>query len=324
MSTTRITPLRAAALATAALLSAASGGCRPTDGSGPSVVALLVIRQDRIAEDTVFEILPLTLRTDSAYRAITGWEVPGARDVVRGDSILRVHPRYAVFRRGERIGSVVVDTVVQDHFDCSELFVGKGQVTWEVPTGPAPSGEAVWRQGSVGGEEVDYGLSALVALDDRAPALDTQHRSIPGSAALTADQRSLLVDEAGRRLAEQAGAEAGSEVDVRSLVSYDLDGDGTDEHLLVAGSRGDDRWHSVVLAGHLQDGAWVPLLAESRSEEPDAWGDGYRLLDVLDLDGDAVPEVVFEVGGYEATSYRIFRFTGDAFEEVFSEVLYGC
>lgn len=292
---------------------------------GETVVALLVSRDDRIAGDTIFEVLPLARYADGAYRTVVGWEIPGDADVLRGDSLLAVHRRYAVFRKGRQVGSMVVDSVVRDDFECSELPVGKGTATVEAGAFGAVQPTVPMIRGRMGGREVRYGLTVLLALDERAPAVDTQGRSIPDPAALRPDQRSLLVEEATRRVAEQAGQEGGPGVDVRSLTSYDFDGDGTYEHLVVVGATDrEGRSHSVVLAGRFRDGRWMPLLAESRSEAPDSWGDGYRLLDVMDLDGDSVPEIVFEVRGYEATSYGIYGFTGEGFEQAFSEVLFGC
>ena len=54
------------------------------------------------------------------------------------------------------------------------------------------------------------------------------------------------------------------------------------------------------------------------------WKGDYRFLDAMDIDGDKVPELVFEVKGYEATSYAIYKLVNGRFQEVLLLAAYGC
>jgi hypothetical protein len=66
------------------------------------------------------------------------------------------------------------------------------------------------------------------------------------------------------------------------------------------------------------------ILKLNNTNAKDAWGAGYSLFDVLDIDGDGNNEIIFEVGYYESTGFEIYKLINNQFKQVLSVVPWGC
>jgi hypothetical protein len=47
-------------------------------------------------------------------------------------------------------------------------------------------------------------------------------------------------------------------------------------------------------------------------------------VDALDIDVDGLPELIFEVRGYESTGYQIYHLEKDGYKLVFEDTTSGC
>jgi hypothetical protein len=66
------------------------------------------------------------------------------------------------------------------------------------------------------------------------------------------------------------------------------------------------------------------LQTHFRQNDLDSWGAGYSLLDILDVDGDGINEIIFEIAGYETTELAIYKLIDGKFEQVLIAFLWGC
>jgi hypothetical protein len=73
-----------------------------------------------------------------------------------------------------------------------------------------------------------------------------------------------------------------------------------------------------------QNKVMTDLLKVNNTNALDAWGAGYSLFDVLDIDGDGTNELIFEVGYYESTGFEIYKLINNQFKQVLSVVPWGC
>ncbi|MDD4968640.1 MAG: hypothetical protein PHT07_04340 [Paludibacter sp.] len=69
---------------------------------------------------------------------------------------------------------------------------------------------------------------------------------------------------------------------------------------------------------------FTDILTLNNKNEIDAWGAGYELFDVMDIDGDGNNELIFEVGYYESTGFEIYKLENDQFKQVLSVIPWGC
>jgi hypothetical protein len=81
---------------------------------------------------------------------------------------------------------------------------------------------------------------------------------------------------------------------------------------------------SGIFVLNIEGGEVIPLLNEGMENRPSSWGNGYELQDVLDIDGDKIPELIFETKGYESTGYDIYKLENNKYIRVFSDTTYGC
>jgi len=68
----------------------------------------------------------------------------------------------------------------------------------------------------------------------------------------------------------------------------------------------------------------VDMLQLNNTNEIDAWGDGYKLFDLLDIDGDGKNEIIFEIGYYESTGFEIYKLVDNQYKLVLSVIPWGC
>ena len=288
------------------------------------VIGLFVVRHDLATGDTALQILPIATGSGGEVRPVRFFPRREG-EKAEADSLLKVHPAYEVFRRGERIASFRVDEVVRAPFYCSELQVGQGRAELgkDVSALVRDSAALSWST-SVDGQPTRPRLTLLLALDASARAVGTQSRSRPLDVPLSEDETSTLTEAAFRALVSSGGAVERERVRIEDRRAYDFDLDGVPEHVVVAAADPGRGRRTVLLAGRFRGGRWLPLAGRGHINSRVDWGRGVRLLDVLDLDGDAIPEVVIEIGGYEAFRYEVLAYTAEGLEPVFSEVLFGC
>lgn len=123
--------------------------------------------------------------------------------------------------------------------------------------------------------------------------------------------------------------------EVDQIVVADLDGDGDTEALVVFGdeseSEGDvvDPGFSGLLLINTESGAsttiaksFIPLsFAEDADEAEIASFDSYRVLDVADLNGDGLMEIIVHTWYYEGAGVNIYTYDGSTVTEVITS---GC
>lgn len=291
-----------------------------------TIIALLIIRNDNIRKSISKEILLIGQHSKGKYEDVSWWDNSEKKMISQRKALLSKYKSFTVYDRGEIFDSVQIDKTELQDFDCEELSVGIGDSN----SGPSKKlieslSDAPVFYGSKSGRKISYQIKTFIAINSDSPAAITQRNSSPKPFKLSEEQFKQLKSFAKKYLVQKNAEIKEDEVKIETFLSYDFNNDGIIEHILVAKVENDKTKESSVFVVKFSGNDIVPLLNESLSNEPSSWGNGYSFLDVIDIDGDAIPEIIFEVKGYESTGYEIYHFNKDGyFEKTYSTVTYGC
>lgn len=164
----------------------------------------------------------------------------------------------------------------------------------------------------------------------RVPDLDT---------ILTAAQRTTILDRADELLPPlpepdtirqdgeimEVNFTPDDSLHLEQSAAVDLEGDGTTEFLAVAKQSVNHItgtiYDSAVLVGRISGSRWEELFV--RVDTTDLPSPGYRLVEVIDVNGDNFSDLVLERLGYEGHIYLLFAYRDEGFVRV-ADVGYGC
>jgi hypothetical protein len=106
---------------------------------------------------------------------------------------------------------------------------------------------------------------------------------------------------------------------------YDFNKDTYDEYVLGTGINTDSIVVSIVSILNINDSGNINSIYELKNEESNSsWGEGHRIIDLIDIDNDGILEFIIEFSGYEIVEYQIYKFINNTFKKVFSGASYGC
>lgn len=270
------------------------------------------------------EVLPLAFTENQAYYNAAGHE--DSNSISRREKLLSYHSSFDVFVDTFSTAQFEVDSVVTTSYLCSELKAGRGHL--------ADSSRIDSNQVGIYGEVARlsqkdrvHHLGMGIAINRDSTGGDSTkslRRGLGRDTSLT-ESKYVAFRELGRHYLEvEADSVIETDIHLETITSVDFERDGTTEYLVVAKRKSDNGTHSVAFAGRFTDSGWVELFRDSRASRPSAWGNGLSLMQVVDLDRNNVPEVVFKVGGYEAFSYEIYQYEDGRLAKVFDWTPYGC
>ncbi|KAF1083459.1 MAG: hypothetical protein GQF41_0237 [Candidatus Rifleibacterium amylolyticum] len=123
-----------------------------------------------------------------------------------------------------------------------------------------------------------------------------------------------------------------AEPEIQQLVRVDLDGDGSEEVLIVAGNADSSRpvffenTYSLVLFRRLVAGKVITEVLHQHYYHEDSEGmadspSGYKTVFAVDINGDGSLELILRGSYYEGFWYEIYEFTGKGLKKVLSDGL---
>lgn len=300
------------------------------DGTEP-VLALFSLKKGSVDlteevpnPEARLEVLPLAFIEDQTYYEAAGHE--DAELESRREKLLSLHSSFDVFVDTFSTAQFEVDSVVTTSYLCSELQAGRGHLT--------DSSRIDTSQNDVYGEVARLsqndrvhrlGMGVAIGRDSIGGDTTMKRRRAPYKDSSLTESKYVAFRELGRHYMEvRADSVVESDVKLETVTPVDFEHDGITEYIVVAKQRSDDGTQSVAFAGRFANSRWVELFQDSRDNRPSAWGNGLNLLQVLDIDGNNIPEVVFQVGGYEAFSYEIYEYRDGGLIKVFDQTPYGC
>ncbi|MCP4399217.1 MAG: hypothetical protein GY801_18185 [bacterium] len=293
----------------------------PLWGEDNALFAILVIREDRILNETTEELFLLGQRQAETYIPLTN--LPGSEETRR--TLLNQYQDYIIFKHGQEVAQMNIEHIVLRPFDCFDEVVGVG--TSNVPPDMREVYEWDWplaMSGSDHGKRFDYRFNTYLTLNISSPLRTTQQHALP--LPLLLDPRvgaQLLQLAESQMLQTYDGKYPLQTIDLVKYHAYDFEGDGTIEHLVtfsVTYAKFDVFIGSGVLVFHLDNGNIIPLLQSFSDKYLPARG----FVDVLDLTGDAIPEIILKTQGYESIGFDVYTLKKKKFDEIFSFFGWGC
>lgn len=287
-------------------------------------LSVLNVREDLIHKTTTNEILLFAQFSKGKYKVVSHWDNNIKDMISQRKSILEKHKKFKVYRHGELLGELTVSEVHTAPFDCEELFVGSSHenIIHEVKKYESNTSETFGGFNQNG--KFEYKNTRFLAINSDSPSIQTQQRSRPLSTVVPENTKNLINKYAANALVKQNNQIKETDIKITTLLSYDFNNDSNAEYLVVAKGENDNTKQSGIFVLKIEGSKVIPLLNKGIANRPSSWGNGYELLDVLDIDGDKIPELIFETKGYESTGYDIYKLKNNKYIIVFSDITYGC
>lgn len=249
---------------------------------------------------------------------------------------------FTIFKRGDEIGKFNVAKIERGGLNCYGFWAGVGNCTI--------SDSLLKALGSEHSNAENYTDQPvfLTALNSSSGAVKTQIHSAPLKTTLSEIQKKKLLEIARQKYQDQkVDQKFLKNMKIEKSISYDLDGDGTIEHFLKTSIETiDTEYAEAIETGNSTDSTpyihedtkimliWARIDGQNVTTIPisakegkfDVWENAYDLVDVLDIDGDTIPEVVFvaEIAQIEYAGFQIYQFINGKFQLVYFGAGSGC
>jgi len=310
----------------------------PAD-SASTVFGLLYVKDNNCADQIVTELYPICKFSNGKFEEVSIQTDSGH---CCPDFILRKVKDFTVFESGSVIGRFEVSEVGIGGYDCSDILVGRGTTDIPNTTLRAKSEDKFEEVNELrAGELLSYKQKRLSSQNLVPKAVGAQNLARPLDKILTKKQVNNLIELAKKKYEEtNDGVRFLDSIRVEISKSYDLDGDAKIEQLFVTSAKiehiikgkcesGDTSWREeselrLTLWVQLDDSQYKLISHSIDKKVSDSWDESYEFIDLLDIDGNNIPELIMESYGYEYYSFQVYRFSRGKFELVFDGAGYGC
>ncbi len=290
-----------------------------------TLLAILNVREDLVKKRTTEEILLIGKSSDGKYEVVSHWDNRKKIMISQRDVLLKKFNKFRVYRRGAVIKEIVVTKVFTDSFDCEELIVGTGESkNMDIGINKHKSNNYEISSGFNQHGNFKYKNTRFIAINSNSSSIKTQSKSIPIRYKIKKDTKKQIYDYVSKELLHKNTEIREGDIKITTLLGYNLNKDNKTDYLVVAKAENSKTKESGIFVLNILKNHITSLLNEGMVNSPSSWGNGYELLDVLDLDGDTIPELIFETKGYESTGYEVFKLENNQFLKVFSDTIYGC
>lgn len=242
--------------------------------------------------------------------------------------ILLENRKFHIYKYGGKLASVDMKGVTYDSFACTQLLTGipKQNPVLNKSLYSHIQGYTQFRQG----EEIDQSFTYFLALN----------KNIEGSNVLNrlpykpSKQKMEMIESAIKKSLNHTLMERESDQESVDL-NFSMDTTNTQyysnvitpskkAYLITSFHQDTDSCLSSTIVFEQNGDELNPVLELSEINSLYSWGSGYSLLDVLDIDGDGVNELIFEIAGYETTGLEIYKLVNGKFELAMTVFLWGC
>jgi hypothetical protein len=114
------------------------------------------------------------------------------------------------------------------------------------------------------------------------------------------------------------------DVKINQVLAFNLTKDNSVQYVVEAKVANDKIKFAGIYVVQLIGADVKELFSVDKSNDPESWGNGYSFLDALDIDADGIPELIFELRGWESTGYQIYHLDKDGYMLVFHDTISGC
>lgn len=309
-----------------------------------NLVALLLVNKDNLSNEFRGEIYPLALLLNDRYLEMVHDVTPEIQNNIPHERILQLNDQrivtnainnFTVISNQQKLGEFQVARPVVSQFSCSSMITGQGSFLGET------SLQTIFEQisleqsdgfnGWIGDQQFDQTWRTAIAVS-QAPAL-SQPPAVSEADLARYRQAALALGQAAITQVAQGQPILGEAV-VESMQVVDLDQDGSPEIFskIKQGSAANaDSSQQPSPTGFAA--VWFtekegkPQLLETTQAAvglAETQPFPYDLLEIIDINGDGVNEVIVKRTGYESTSFEIYEYKNNQLNQVFKGAGYGC
>ena len=290
-----------------------------------TLLAIFDVREDLVRKRTTEEILLIGKYSDGKYTVVSHWDNREKIIISKRAVLLKKFDKYKVYRQGVVIKEIIVTKIFTDSFDCEELVVGAGKSrNTDVSIKKHASNNSELSSGFNKYGNLKYKNTRFIAINSNSPSIKTQKKSMPIGNKIKKDTEKQIYDYVSKKLLRKNREIKNGDIKITTLLGYNLNNDNKTDYLVVAKAENNKTKESGVFVLNILKNNITSLLYAGMVNSPSSWGNGYELLDVLDLDGDTIPELIFETKGYESTGYEVYKLKNNKFIKAFGDVIYGC
>jgi hypothetical protein len=113
-------------------------------------------------------------------------------------------------------------------------------------------------------------------------------------------------------------------IKVFEKTALDIDHDGKAENFVSLFYEDSIRQAGYTIGFHINDETIDTFYNHGGYLEYGSWGTGLTFLEAMDINGDGMPELIFEYDGYESTDFIIYEYKEGKLNEVFYGGGWGC
>lgn len=289
-----------------------------------TLIALLVVKEDLLKSTVHDEILLIGKYSHGRYDAVSRWDKNQQVEISERKDLLQTSKKYVVYQNGRAIMESIVTKMCQAMYDCNAIDVGCSQTTSLAKMIKKVKGRLEKQtEGFYNGINFKERTSAFIALNADCPAAKKQ------KAAITIENvpQSVTVkisEYVKKRISKDHSDFKSQDVKITQFLPFNLTRDKSVQYVVEAKAENNKAKISGIYIVQLIGANIKELFSVNKTNDPDSWGNGYSFLDALDIDGDGIPELIFEVRGYESTGYQIYHLEKESYKQVFDDTTSGC
>jgi hypothetical protein len=268
------------------------------------------------------DILPFAVFENGKHTEI-GCNNP-SEDSAIGDceckNVLETNKKWTVFYNGQPFSEILENKIEIAPFECSSLITGESQ--FDIPENTINERRKETLAYNYDTTRTTFINFNFIGASGRRFSKDTTG----GVEVVTIDKEQVrqLKEVFNEKKSIESNRIEDSLITTDKIYKSDLDGDGIPEYMTTYAFFGDsDRFYAFIMF-HIWNGKVSPFYIDDYGDAADAWGEGYKFIDAIDIDGDGKKEIFMETTGYEDVGINIYKFKDRKLKLVFETSLFGC
>lgn len=297
----------------------------PNKSSSTTLIALLVLKEDLLRNKKYEEILLISKYSQGKYDVVSRWDDIKKLEISERRDLLRDHNKYIVYQNGEPIKEAVVNKICLVGYECSAIDIGCVKTTSSLTTIKNKMRGRLEKEysGFDSGINFKEKTSAFIALNSDSPTTKKQKTSLMIKNVSQSVVARISEYTKNKILKNQPSINP-KDVKITQVLAYNLTGDKSVQYVVEAKAENEKTKVSGIYIVQSVGNSIKEIFSTTMSNDPESWGNGYSFLDVFDIDGDGIPELIFEVRGWESTGYQIYQLEKGSYKKVFDDVISGC
>ena len=286
-------------------------------------ISLIFKLYDSVKKHSETDLLIIGKYSNHQYTSFDDVEIESLKNLKKSSSFERLkrNRNFSAFKNGKKIADYTLIGAKFELFSCSSLAVGIAN-NIKVSTHKRNNNSNRGYKGYSNSKRVDITFKNYIALNNDSTDSKSNHSNILNFK-LNANQLKDIKAIISKGFIDSMGIKKIENKDIKITARRITKKRET--YLIVRYHHDTD---SLCLSSihviRYKNKKMTDILKLNNTNSIDAWGAGYSLFDVLDIDGDGNNEIIFEVGYYESTGFEIYKLINNQFKQVLSVVPWGC